>query len=185
MTLKYFLIVVLFLMVLMWIFRKRNNPAGGVKWWSSESPIPYFCFITIAIVLSYWTFVRYAKSCGNPGYYKNVDYHILQQDGFSYPMGQTAWIGSNNPDIAIVSGDYGNLWIDTNCCLNTDNTFQLPLYVGKGNLNQVPVEFSVANIIKEYGLDRGDELMVKQGNDTLLWIQYIEVPKVADTWKKS
>lgn len=184
MTLKYFLIVVLFLMVLMWIFRKRNNPAGGVKWWSSESPIPYFCFITIAIVLSYWTFVRYAKSCGNPGYYKNVDYHILQQDGFSYPMGQTAWIGSNNPDIAIVSGDYGNLWIDTNCCLNTDNTFQLPLYVGKGELNQVPVEFSVANIIKEYGLDSGDELMVKRGNDTLLWIQYIEVPKVADTWKK-
>lgn len=184
MTLKFFLFIVATLMVLLW-FIPRNNSDKRIKWWCSKSPVLYFLTIVVALTASYWTFTRYAKSHDTLKYYKNTDYHILQQDGFSFPKGQTAWLASTQEDIAILNSDIGNLWIDSNVCMQTDTTFQLPLYVSRDTDNDENDKLvcDLVNNIKEFELKSGDEIMVTQKNDTLLKLQYVEIPREITTWK--
>lgn len=181
MTLKFFLLIIAFLMVLLW-FIPRNNSDMRIRWWCSKSPVLYFLIIVVALTTSYWTFTRYAKSHDTLEYYKNTDYHILQQDGFSYPKGQTAWLASTQEDIAILNSDIGNLWIDSNVCMHTDTTFQLPLYVSRDTANGKLV-CDLVNNIKEFELKSGDEIIVTHRNDTLLKLQYLEIPREITTWK--
>lgn len=181
MSLKLFLLLVIVLMALLWALPTGRN-ANDVRWWTAKSPFPFFIFIVVALIASYGTFVRYAKSKGTPDYYKNTDYHILQQDGLSYPIGQTALLcSSSDPDRAAFSANYGELWLDENVCLNT-RSFNLPLYVHKADYDEN--EYKVVNNINEYGMNSGDKLLVLQGQDTLLWIQYSEISKQATTWKQ-
>lgn len=166
MTLKAFLIVISLLLPLLCLaFYPANK--------TSKSALTYFILLVLALLASYWTFVHYAKSHGD--YYKNTDYHIIQQNGFKYPKGQTLWICDDDSiDRALLSTDIGNLWIDDSMKLKT-RSFKLPLYVQDNAKDQN--DFKVANNYSEYSMYDGEELILKdQQTDTiLLKIKYEEV----------
>lgn len=144
----------------------------------SKSAIPYFLVITVAIILSYWTFTKYAKS--HDGYYKNTDYHIIQQEGFKYSRGQDLWLcKDSNPDEALISTGIGDLWIDGNLKLNC-NGFKQPLYVqdNKDANQKECLSYHVINNQKECSMNDGEELVLadRYYHDTiLLKIRYEEI----------
>lgn len=156
MTLKVFLsIIIAMLPIVLIVFYCLPAFSRQDKW--SKSPIPYFAVLALATLLSYLTFVHYAKSDG--GYYKNTDYHLIQQDGFKYPQGQTLRFASDNsPDSALLATGIGELWLDPSLQLHAEG-FKQPLYVeDQGEDNEL--NFHVVNAIEELSLKDGEELKV-------------------------
>lgn len=171
-TLKAFLILVIVLMVVLLltsVFFQRGEDRAINKAW------PYFLLLSIVVVLSFGTFLRYTKSDGKDNYYKNTDYHLFRQEGFMYPEGHRAMLADNNVDNAILLSGIGELWLDDSVRLNTED-FGLPLYVGALKKDK-EIEMSVANLINEYGMDSGDSLLIRKGNEPLLSIKYVEFPR--------
>ena len=166
MSLNAFLLVIMLLLPLL-LFLCYNGSSAF-----SKKPIIYFFVIALAMVASYWTFSRYAMSHGKHDYYKNTDYHIIQQDGFNYHKGQVLRLASDiKPDSALLAKQVGELWVDTGLCLHTQN-FALPLYVE----NEVgSMDFYVANNVDGLSMDDGDQLTITRENDTLLKIKYLEI----------
>lgn len=181
MELKQFLLLIagfMFVVLLIATFRGERD-----RW--TNSPIGYFLILALGIFLSYSTFMRYAKSDGKRGYYKNTDYHLFQQEGFRYPKGQTAMLGCDDVDSAILISGAGSLSLDESLRLSTDR-FELPLYVGDGVDND-KVRLKVVNIIKEYAMSNGDSLLIKKNGEPLLDIRFVEFPhkkKFIDCFKK-
>ena len=165
MSLNAFLLVIMLLLPLL-LFLCYNGSSGFTK-----KPIVYFVVVALAMVASYWTFSRYAMSHGKHDYYKNTDYHIIQQDGFNYHKGQVLRLTSDiKPDSALLAQQVGELWVDTGLCLHTRN-FALPLYVEDkaGSL-----DFYVANNLDGLSMDDEDQLTFIRKNDTLLKIKYLK-----------
>jgi hypothetical protein len=164
MSLNAFLLVIMLLLPLL-LFLCYNGSSAF-----SKKPIIYFFVIALAMVASYWTFSRYAMSHGKHDYYKNTDYHIIQQDGFNYHKGQVLRLASDiKPDSALLAKQVGELWVDTGLCLHTQN-FALPLYVENKD-----GDFFVANNMDGLSMDDGDQLTIMMKNDTLLKIKYLEI----------
>lgn len=176
MELKLFLssiAVLMFIILLIASFKGEES-----KW--TNSPIAYFGMLVVAILLSYLTFVRYAKSDGKGNYYKNTDYYLFQEEGFRFPKGGVAKLGCNEADSAILISGAGNLTLDDSLCLSSEQ-FELPLYVGTAG-EKSTVNMKVVNLIKDYGMGNGDSLTIEKiGKDgsyssRILSIKYIEFP---------
>lgn len=169
MSLNGFLLLVAFLLpVILVLFHKGNK--------MSQSPIPYFAVLALVIILSYLTFARYTKSHGKGEYYKNTDYHIIQQEGFKFPkdLNQTLWLCSDSvPELAILPTNAGELKLDGKACLQYEN-FKMPLYVEDKNR---PLDFHVININEELSMQSGEELSWSQNDSLVLTIKYEEIEK--------
>ena len=163
MTLNLFLLLILILLPLLLYFCS----VGTIEW--LKKPLTYFVVIALVMVASYWTFAHYAKSHG--GYYKNTEYHIIQQDGFEYSKGLLKLASDIAPEKAILATGVGELELDDSGCLSSRN-FKLPVYVED---TTEPLLFHVINLHNELYMDNGDELRMMDGNDTLLSIKYEEV----------
>lgn len=166
MTINSFLLLVLFLMAAILVVFYRTSKV-------SRSPIPYFVVLALAMLASYYTFTHYAKSHG--GYYKNTDYHIIQQDGFKYPKGQTLMLSSDiNPDKAFLATGLGELKLDEEVRLKSTG-FRLPLYVED---KDHPMNFKVVNIVDDLSMESGDQIeLIKEDGSNLLTIKYEEIRK--------
>ena len=163
MSLNGFLLVILVLLPLLLLAYKANK--------ISKSPIPYFIIIVLVLLGSYWTFVRYAKSQGEHGYYKNTDYHVIQQEGFKYTKGQKLLLCSDkSQDSALLATGIGELWLDGNTGLNSRN-FSEPIYLEDADH---PLNFHVINNIDEFSMANGDSLTILRKNEPLLNIKYLE-----------
>lgn len=163
MTLDLFLVAIaVALIVIILLFSKGDK--------LSKNPVPYFILIALAVFGSYWTFQHYAKSHG--GYYKNTEYHIIQQDGFKYPQGQTLLLASDqSPEKAILETGIGELLLDGDGRLQSQD-FQLPLYLEDA---AHPNAYQVVNVNEDLSMSDGEELTLKEGDRVLLKIKYVEV----------
>lgn len=170
MSLNLFLLLIIILLFLLLVWRLTFNPNK----WKQSRTIVFFSIIVVTLVLSYFTFARYAKSHGEHGYYRNTDYHIIQQEGFKYPKGKHIRLGSNRfQDSTLLVARVGELWMDDSMSIHSQG-FGLPLYV---QMDKDKEEFSVVNCVDELSMANGDELMAIQNGDTLLRIKYIENSK--------
>lgn len=191
MTLDGFLLLVMALLAILLAFYRPSRLSM-----ISKSPIPYFIVIALAMLGSYWTFIHYAKSHG--GYYKNTEYHIIQQEGFKYSIGQTLLLASDqSPDKAILETGVGELLLDGEGQFQSKG-FVLPLYVE--DLAK-PMRFHVINTNDDLSMENGDEIMVKEDDKLLLKIKYEEIrdgnkiqkyrfvfsvrDTIADTWERN
>lgn len=169
MTLNLFLLLIIILLFFLLVWRLTFNSK-----WKQSRTIVFFGIIVVTLVLSYFTFAHYAKSHGEHGYYRNTDYHIIQQEGFKYPKGKHIRLGSNRfQDSTLLVARVGELWMDDSMSIHSQG-FGLPLYVQMDNDKE---EFSVVNCVDELSMANGDELMAIQNGDTLLRIKYIENSK--------
>lgn len=160
MTLNTFLALVLSLLIVIVVAFYRPNKF-------SKSPIPYFIALALAMMGSYWAFIHYAKSQG--GYYKNTDYHIIEQEGFKYPKGQSLMLVSDvHPEKAFLATGLGELELDGEGCL-VSSGFKLPIYV-----EDEPMNFRVANLTDELSMGNGDQIELKKDGVNLLTIKYEE-----------
>lgn len=170
MPLNLFLLLIIILLPTLLVWRFIDNH----KTWNQSWAIVFFSIIVVTLVLSYFTFARYAKSHGEHDYYRNTDYHIIQQEGFKYPKGKHIRLGSNRfQDSTLLVARVGELWMDDSMSIHSQG-FGLPLYVQMDNDKE---EFSVVNCVEELSMANGDELMAIQNGDTLLRIKYIENSK--------
>ena len=161
MTLNFFLLFIMCLLAIILMAFYRTNKV-------SKSPIPYFIVLALAMLGSYWTFMHYAKSHG--GYYKNTDYHIIQQDGFKYPKGQKLMLSSDaEPEKAFLSTGLGELELDGEGQLKSSG-FKLPVYV-----EDEPMHFKVVNIVEELSMGNGEQIELKRDSANLLTIKYEEI----------
>lgn len=164
MTLNQFLFSIIIILPSMLLVFYRNNSK------LAKSPLPYFIVLALAMIASYMTFIHYSKSHG--GYYKNTEYHIIQQEGYKYPQGQTLMLASDkNPDMAILETGIGELYLDGEGKLQSYG-FRLPLYVED---SMRPKRFQVMNLNEELSIGSGDELVVKINDKHLLSIKYEEI----------
>lgn len=170
MPLHLFLLLIIFLLLILLVWRLIDNH----NTWKQSRTIVFFSIIIVTLVLSYFTFARYAKSHGEHDYYRNTDYHIIQQEGFKYPKGKHIRLGSNRfQDSTLLVARVGELWMDDSVSIHSQG-FGLPLYV---QMDKDKEEFSVVNCIEDLSMTNGDELMAIQNGDTLLRIKYIENSK--------
>ena len=170
MSLNLFLLLIIILLPTLLVWRLIDNHTT----WNQSRTIVFFSVIVVTLVLSYFTFARYAKSHGEHDYYRNTDYHIIQQEGFKYPKGKHIRLGSNRfQDSTLLVARVGELWMDDSMSIHSQG-FGLPLYV---QMDKNREEFSVVNCVEELSMANGDELMAIQNGDTLLRIKYIEKSK--------
>ena len=170
MSLNLFLLLIIILLPILLVWRFIFNP----NTWNQSRTIVFFSIIVVTLVLSYFTFARYAKSHGEHDNYRNTDYHIIQQEGFKYPKGKHIRLGSNRfQDSTLLVARVGELWMDDSMYIHSQG-FGLPLYV---QMDKDTEEFSVVNCVEELSMANGDELMAIQNGDTLLRIKYIENSK--------
>lgn len=170
MSLNLFLLLIIILLPTLLVWRLIDNH----KTWNQSRTIVFFSIIVVTLVLSYFTFARYAKSHGEHDYYRNIDYHIIQQEGFKYPKGNHIRLGSNRfQDSTLLVARVGELWMDDSMSIHSQG-FGLPLYV---QMDKDKEEFSVVNCVEDLSMSNGDELMAIQNGDTLLRIKYIENSK--------
>jgi len=161
MTLNSFLLLIIILIPLLLLLCYKRE----YRW--SKKPLTYIVVISLAMIASYWTFTHYAKSRG--GYYKNTEYHLIQQDGFRYTNGLLKLTSDIAPEKAILETGIGELEMDGSGALSSDN-FKLPLYVQeRGN------DYRIVNLFDELSMDNGESLIIMGGRDTLLNIKYEEL----------